>query len=50
MTNKANILGVQIDTYLLSELLDLIRDAIFANQRLLITHMNVRGLYMAYEN
>ncbi len=50
MTNKANILGVQVDTYLLEELLEMIRAAVSTDQRLLITHMHVRGLHLAYEN
>ena len=47
---KVNVLGVQVDTYRLAALLEMIRVAIIANRRLLITHINVRGLHMAYEN
>jgi N-acetylglucosaminyldiphosphoundecaprenol N-acetyl-beta-D-mannosaminyltransferase len=46
---KVNILGVQVDTYRLSGLLDLIRSTISAQQHLLITHTHVRGLHLAYE-
>ena len=50
MTTKANILGVQVDTYLLTEVLRRMEATILADHRLLITHVHVRGLHLAYEN
>ena len=50
MTNKANILGVRVDSYLLADVLEMIQATVSTDQRLLITHMNVRGLHLAYEN
>ncbi len=50
MINKANILGVRVDTYLLADVLEMIRAAVSTDQRMLITHMHVRGLHLAYEN
>ncbi len=50
MTREANILGVRVDPTLLAEVLEMIQAAVSADQRLLITHMNVHGLHFGYEN
>jgi N-acetylglucosaminyldiphosphoundecaprenol N-acetyl-beta-D-mannosaminyltransferase len=47
---KVNVLGVEVDTYRLSDLLNLIRSTVSAQHHLLITHTHVRGLHLAYEN
>jgi len=47
--SKANVLGVYIDCVRLEQVLALIRSAIQAQRRLLITHAHVMGLNIAYE-
>jgi len=46
---KANVLGIMIDDLRLDEVLDRIDQVVGANKRALITHMNVMGLNIAYE-
>jgi N-acetylglucosaminyldiphosphoundecaprenol N-acetyl-beta-D-mannosaminyltransferase len=45
----ANILGVNVSLLALEDALHLIRSTILSDQRMLITHVHVRGLNLAYE-
>lgn len=46
---KINVLGVQIDQIRLADILAAISQAVMTRQRTLITHVNVTGLCIAYE-
>jgi N-acetylglucosaminyldiphosphoundecaprenol N-acetyl-beta-D-mannosaminyltransferase len=48
--NKANILGVQVALVSLQEVLDLICRLVASDKHALITHVNVTGALLAYEN
>ena len=53
MTSKrqtANVLGVAVDTLPLEDLLALLQARLAARQRLLVTHVNVHGLHIAWEH
>jgi N-acetylglucosaminyldiphosphoundecaprenol N-acetyl-beta-D-mannosaminyltransferase len=47
---KVNILGVQVASVRLQDVLDLIRRTVERKQRALITHVNITGALLAYEN
>jgi len=48
--DKVNVLGVQVALARLQDVLDFICEAMTGNQRALITHVNVMGALLAYEN
>lgn len=47
--DKANVLGVHIALVTLNELFGIIREVISSGKRIFITHVNVTGLNIAYE-
>jgi N-acetylglucosaminyldiphosphoundecaprenol N-acetyl-beta-D-mannosaminyltransferase len=47
--DRVNIFGVFVDPVCLLDVLELIRQAVSTGRRTLITHVNVRGLNIAYE-
>lgn len=47
--SKINILGVQVEQIRLADILTTIQQAVLTRQRVLITHVNVTGLCIAYE-
>jgi N-acetylglucosaminyldiphosphoundecaprenol N-acetyl-beta-D-mannosaminyltransferase len=49
LNHKANILGVNIDLVRLEDVLCKIQTAVLKDARALITHVNITGLHIAYE-
>ena len=47
---KPNVLGVAIDPVTLDDVFTMIHSVISMNQRVLISHVNIRGLNLAYEH
>ncbi len=48
--DKVNILGVHVGQVSLDDVLAMIRNTIASNQRALITHVNIRGMHIAYQS